>query len=513
MPKNLPESAFRQKRIWILFVFIIVIFGIRMFFALQTHEFSDDDSYFTLRQAQHIKDTFVPEYNDNLSYGGRTNIFTPLFHYLVGIPSFLIPMWLWGKILTNLLGISMILIVYLISYHISKNFYGAIISSIMAGIAPILFKTTLNTLSATALAVPLIFFAMYSLMRIQDPKFFYYYIICIIALSLTNQSVLLILLGLFIYLIIILLENMKQSKLEWEALLFSFLFTLWFLLIVFKKVLLFHGSAALWQNVPEVLLFLYFQKITLIDAINRIGIFPTFYGVYATYIFLFERKQREIYLLIGFSIAIVGVLYLKLIEFNFGLLLVAMLFSIMYAPLHVRKIKFFKHSIFERFLPYYMASFVIVILLTSGILSINLANAEIKNSLSASEVDALLWIKENTNENDVILASLFEGNYITYYAKRKNVMDTNFLMIPDINTRLNEVSMVYLNTLETPILEITDKYGINYIYFSDRAKSLYGTRRLKFYSPESKCFDMVYRGDVKIVKVLCNLETIRAVES
>src|SRR3989338_6816184 len=53
-----------------------------LFFALQTEHFSDDASYFVLRQVDHISETNKPMMFDKLSYGGRQVIGSPLFYYI-----------------------------------------------------------------------------------------------------------------------------------------------------------------------------------------------------------------------------------------------------------------------------------------------------------------------------------------------------------------------------------------------------------------------------------------------
>ena len=58
--------------IFILVLMFLGVFSMRLYFSFQSQGFSDDNSYFVLRQAEHIQHYGVPDYQDELSYGGRT---------------------------------------------------------------------------------------------------------------------------------------------------------------------------------------------------------------------------------------------------------------------------------------------------------------------------------------------------------------------------------------------------------------------------------------------------------
>ncbi|MBI2665042.1 hypothetical protein HYX12_00280 [Candidatus Woesearchaeota archaeon] len=50
------------------------------------------ESYFHLRQVEHIGQTGLPLYQDGLSYGGRELVFLPLFHYLAAFFDLFLPL-------------------------------------------------------------------------------------------------------------------------------------------------------------------------------------------------------------------------------------------------------------------------------------------------------------------------------------------------------------------------------------------------------------------------------------
>ena len=99
------------------------------------------DSYFNLRQVQHIHDTGLPLYNDPLSYGGRELVFLPFFHYLLAGFSFILPLELAAKILPNFFMALLTIIIFYLSKKITNNDSAALVSAFLVGILPVLFFT------------------------------------------------------------------------------------------------------------------------------------------------------------------------------------------------------------------------------------------------------------------------------------------------------------------------------------------------------------------------------------
>ena len=77
----------------------MVILSFRLFFAFSTETF-DYDAYLGIRQINEILETNSPVFNDPLSYGGRTLLFSPLFYYLMAFFSIIVPYAL--KIIPNI---------------------------------------------------------------------------------------------------------------------------------------------------------------------------------------------------------------------------------------------------------------------------------------------------------------------------------------------------------------------------------------------------------------------------
>src|SRR3989338_4678170 len=141
-------------------IFLAVLL-LRLVLAFMIPEFTYE-SYFHLRQVEHIVETGLPFYQDQLSYGGRELAFLPFFHYLAALFGLFLPVTLVAKILPNLLTALLVPITYLISKKITEHETG----SFIAGFLPILYFT--NGFVVNTLFLPLIFTCIYLYLNIEE---------------------------------------------------------------------------------------------------------------------------------------------------------------------------------------------------------------------------------------------------------------------------------------------------------------------------------------------------------
>ena len=64
-------------------IFLITV-GARLYMAFSVPHF-EPEAYFTLRNVENIRHHYIPLFKDELSYGGRTLIFDPLYYYLLAL--------------------------------------------------------------------------------------------------------------------------------------------------------------------------------------------------------------------------------------------------------------------------------------------------------------------------------------------------------------------------------------------------------------------------------------------
>jgi hypothetical protein len=465
----------------------------------------DYEAYNALRQAEHIKETGVPLFNDPLSYSGRVFVFPPLFYYLLAGFSFFMPLELAAKILPSLAFASLTIIVYFIAKHLTKNKTAALIVSFFSGFVPILFSD-LGQISVYSLSLPLIFLLSYTFLRIDEKGFATISIILIILLLLTQASVFIMLISFIIYFIILWLEKQELNKKEFEIALFLFFLTIWFNLLLYKKAFSLHGIRFIWQNIPSPLLSSFFEDLSFLGVISGVGVLPLLLGVYTIYNVLFKTKNQAATFYISFAFISFIMLWFKLIPIRIGLLFLSLNLIILSAY----AIKIILVSISKTKTPWLsnviILALVILFILSSLAPFIVAARSQPSKNPPLADIHALEWIRDNTRESAVVLGRIDEGFLINYVANRKNVADQNFLFINNINQRYKDINLLFTLRLKSEAVRLMNDYNIDYIFLSTQTMKEYNITRL-FYTDQD-CFEAVYRKEgVLIYKFLrCDVE-------
>lgn len=492
----------------LFFIFLLVL-GLRLYFAFSTPYFSSDDAYFNLRQIENIKQTGLPLFKDNLSYSGNQFLFSPIFHYIIAFFALFMPLTIAAKLIPNIFAASSVFFVYLIATRITKDKGVSIFIAFISGFVPIFFAN-LNNISIYSLVFPLILLLLYLFMCIRDKKVFYWYIILLIFLSFLHPFILVFCIGLLLYQVLLIMGNLKQDGAEIEISLFSVFFVLWAQFMLYKKLFLFHGTNVIWQNIPSQLLSENFSSINALEAIYMVGVIPLIYGIYLIFRYLFKEKRKDVYLFISFALSIGFLLWLKLIEFNTGLMFFGLILILLFAQYFKIFIHYVKQTRASNFLSLFIIFAIIAFLIGSVFPSLALANYTVKSYITQDEINALEWINEKTDENVVIIASVREGNLITAIAKRKNVIDSYFFLRKDTEQRLKDVEKIFTSSLEVEVVGLMNKYRADYIYFSPEIRSFLNINFLHYVS-SGKCFEKVYgNNEVSIYHKLesCQLKVV-----
>lgn len=488
----------KQSGRWLVVIFIVVL-GFRLFFAFQDLNYNYG-AYFDIRQAEHISSTGLPIIHDEFSYGGRTFIFVPGFHYLLGVFDLFLPSAVVFKVLPNIFAASLVFIVYAIAKKLTNSSTVSLVAAFVAGFIPAFVAQTVNSVSAYSLAVPLMFLMIYFIMQMSEMRYVNYFALLIFIAPFIHVGTLLLIIGLLFYLALIRIEKLKQKRVELEVILFGTFFVTWVYFLIFKSAFLKHGISIIWQNAPESILSFYFADISIPGAVFSIGLIPVVGGIYVIYRYLFKEKDKNIYMLIGFAVSTSLILWAKLIEPWIGFAFLGIILTLLFARAlkllqdYIVKTKFAHHkqSIFFAVVALvFTASVVPTYFYTSAVM------AEVP---SKSDIEAFEWLRENTNETDVVLATADEGHLITYIG-RKNVADMNFMMIGNPAQRLNAVRRMYVTPYKTEAVSLLNKYDVKYIVFSEKAKKEYSIDSLRYVDEE--CFELVYDGAAEIYKSMC----------
>ncbi len=492
-----------MKRYYILALIFLLAFSFRGHFELEP-ENPDYDAYDTIRQVEHIKDEGLPIIKDELSFGGRTNLFSPLFHYALAILNIPLSDTIVFEIVPNLIASSIIILTYLISKKITQNDNISLAASFISAFIPIYAAETINQLSIYSFVIPLMFLTLYFLM---DTKKTNSAIICIFFLSVLHPSSFIFAISIIVYLVLAKLEHIEIGKSETELFLFSIFLTAFIQLAIYREAFLVHGPTVIWQNIPKQILSSYFTPLSMIEAIVFIGVIPFSAGTYTIYNYLLKKKDKNLYMLISFALSSLALLWFKLITPEVGYMVLGVTMTVLSAKTFKDMKKYLKRTLFEDYKKHIMVILMIVFILSSVTASFYITKDTIKNSPEESEIDALNWLKENSDENDTVLATPEQGYAITAVAERKNVADKNFILIENPSQRLKDIERIFKTPYKIEAIDLLNRYGVDYIFFSDQAKQKYGVEELRY--ADDDCFEKVYDEDVKIYRSLCRVEELR----
>lgn len=493
----------KKLDIIILAFLVVLVLGIRLYINFQAERVQGDESYLQIRQVEHIKKTLKPIYEDSLSFSGRVRIGSPLFAYVVAMLSLIFKGYSY-KLIPNLFAVALLPLTYFITIKTTKSSYVALLTAFISGFIPIFFVATVNSLTVYSLVVPLMAFLVYSYLQISERRWVYPYVLTLALLSFLHPSVIIFVAGLLFYLLIMKLENMAVQREEIEVVLFSVFFVLWSQFIIYKSALLAYGASIIWQNIPQAVIASYFSRVTIVQVIVWVGIIPFLYGLIVLWRCLLRQKERDVYLLAGFAISASCLLWFRLIELRAGLIFLGTILVLLYGIYYKRFMEYLQITKIAGWANLFKVSVVLSFILTSVIPSIVLAERNI-NSNTDALIPALLWIKEHSPSDAVIVGSVEEGNIIAAVAERKNVIDSDFMLVQDSGARFEDVKTIYTSPYETRAIELLNKYTIDYILFSGLTKLAFQTEDPAFIGNE-RCFNEVYdEGDVKIYQSLCKV--------
>ncbi|MCX8146864.1 MAG: glycosyltransferase family 39 protein [Candidatus Woesearchaeota archaeon] len=494
-----------KKGHYILFLILSLVLFLRLFLAFQTPYLTGSDAYFVVRQVESIRDTGFPIYNDTLSYGGRINIFMPFYYYILAFFSLFMQVEIAAKIIPNVFAALVVVLVYLISKEITKDENASLFSAFIAGFIPIFFRETMNNASPYAFVFLIMLLCTYFFLKINRGNNVYYFLISLLIFAFSSPFVVVFLFGLLIYIALIRLENIEQERVEIEVILFSVMFVVWFMFIIYKKAFLEHGISIIWQNIPKIILKEHFSNISILSTIYQIGSLPLSYSIYSIYEHLFKTKERKFYVVIGLTFSAAILIWLKMIETNIGFMFIGIMTTLLFPKFYCTTFEYLKKTRFARLKPLYFAFLLLIFIIASVIPSVAYGVSSIKSTIKQEEYAALEWLKNQTDKDSVVLSTIEEGHYITAIAKRKNVADKNFLLQNDAEQRVKDIEGIYASKFETEAVRLLNKYNIGYIYFSNNAKKEFNITDLK-YTQDSECFDLKYNKGVQIYKVKCRLE-------
>ena len=458
-----------KKHLRYLFLIFVAGLAFNLFLSLTSSNFNGDTSYYNLRVFEHIKETGKPIYYDELSYSGRYFVSPILFYYLFAVISFL-PVLL--KIIPAVLLSFIPIIVYFISREMANDERNSLLTSLLSSIIPIYSIVLANQVTVYSLVFPMTAMMMLCFIKIDNKRYFNLFIVLSFILPIIHSSSFILILIFTFYILLMSSENIKIAQKKIELIIFSFFLILLINMLFFKKALLEHGFGFIRSNIPQLLTDGYFQNFDIFSWFYVVGIIPLIFGIWGLYRGLRTRKESVIFvssLLLGISL----LLLLKFIEFNTGLLFLS-LGLVLLSSLGIKGLfEYIKKTKLSRF----SRLFVFVFVLLFGLLSIFPSYTAYENKFQ--DLSDFEWMEENIKPNSVMVAPVGYGHVLSYHGFR-NVADTNFLLAPDTNQRIEDIRQIYITWSRNKAASLLDDYKVDYIYINEDIKNTYKIEDLKY---------------------------------
>jgi hypothetical protein len=468
--------------LWIIF---LVNLGVRLYLSLNTGNFSGGESYFSLRVIENIIGTGFPFYYDVLSFSGRELVYMPLFYY-VSVIFNVIPYGL--KIFPQVIAASTTFLVYYISFAISKSKTSSLYAALVASFIPIYFELTVNKITPYVLFMLVLLVLFYLLPRLKEKKYVNLFILMSLVLVFTKVYSFIFLLTLIIYSIFIIVEKYNVERIKKETLTFTFFLILIINFLVFKEALIQYGFNLLgYKN--------YFLTSGLLELIYGLGLPIILLGGLGIYYAIANpNKDEHVIILLSSLISVVILILAKVIELKDGFGFVSIFLGILsvltikriYEYISISKLDHLK-KLFSLLIVLFIIGFGVLPSFTSI------------GYFDDGDIDDLEWMEANSYGKIIIASPVDEGNLITQIAKRKTVVDENFLLAPNPDERVEDMDTAFETWSESAALRIFNKYNASYIYLSENSKEKYNIGRL-LYGNDEQCFR---RERQSVYKIIC----------
>lgn len=484
------NKVFGRKETLAVALIFFVVLCLRLFFTIQTPEFSSDESYWVLNQIESIKETGYPEFYDPYAYGGRLNIFAPLYHYLLSLFSMIFTNIFLMKLLHNVVISLSIIPVFLLSKKITGNSYASIFAAYISGFIPLIFSKTFNVLSSKSLFITLFMFLIYLYMNLDSAKTRAqpYWFIGILALTaLTNYHVLILIPFFGVYLILGMTERIKLLKIEYEIMVFSVALLLWLAVLTLKRVIVDESLGSIISRVGQ------FSPspglLEIADSVILVGLIPVVFGFYIAYKFAFEIRNRNNNLLLSLLITVVTLTVLRLMNFYLGLMLLGLILSVLFSVFYNSFFIWFNKTRFYRAQSYVILGFYTVFLLTGAFPSLAYSVSELEKAPDNSLVRTLQELSFISQRDMNFCSSPNEAYLIEYYTQGSALLDNKVLFARESQDVIEDIDTMYKTRFTTEALRILSDYDLDYVIVSNETNSFFEVQESKFI--RDRCFSPI----------------------
>lgn len=468
-----------------LIILFVIYLALRLFFSLSTENFSDDKSYFSLRQIEHIKETGKPLIHDSLSYGGRTFVLMPLYYYFMAF-FYLFNSIILLKIVQNAMASLILIASYMLTLRLLKNKNIALFCSILISCIPIYLENTINTINPLAVVIPGSVYLIYLFLELNTKLNLLIFLTLL--LSITSGTSIFLITSFIAYLILNNIYSRKIEKVEFEYISFFIMFFLWVIFILFKNAFQIHGFGIIYQNIPEGLR----ENLSLISFITYVGPVFIVLGSYSLYSNLFKEKNSELMIISAILLCMLPLSVFQLISMPYSVALTCICLIILSGNFVKEFFGFIEKSKLMHMKKGFAVLLVILILLQSAFWLISLKIMP----YSSSYIAAFKILKEDLPKNSTVISMPKDGNLIAYFGNKKNVMDTDYILADNPQSRYNDLINFYNSKFRINSLRILDKYDAEYFLVYNNS----------FQLQNDQCFSLIYLGELKIYRKVCEID-------
>lgn len=489
----------RRLQLIVAISILVIVLLLKWYLVSQT-PFPSYDSFYGIRQVDHIKETGLPLFSDTQSFQGRTHIVSVLFFYFFTLLSIFLPVLLMFKYAGIILSLIALLLLFILAKKLYTKKWIPLFVLFLGALTPTIFLADVNKLVPSSLFMIIYLAMIYMFFNLDKKNAVFGFILLLVLGTLISSLSVVVILGLTLYLLLLRVEKIPVRRLEREILFFSSMFVIWYHLIIYKKLFYLYGIQAVWESIPKEIFLNQFQGLTIPLAVGLIGIIPLLLGLYAIYDTLFSQRRRHLVLLVSFSLVFGILTWMRILPLQEGLLYATITLTLLSGHTLQSIQIYLKKTIIPK-AAYILTGIFIVIIVLSFLPTVLSNNYILSNSPTVNEYSTLEAL-QYLSANETILGHIQEGHLIASVAKTKNFYDSNFLFAPNANERYDDAHIMFLSKSQIPVIELMKYYNINYIYISPLTEKQYDYPN--FIYETSDCFSLIYSTTTtKVYKLTC----------
>jgi len=484
----------------ILFAFILLTIIFKIYLVLQTPSISYD-SYYGMRYAEYFHENFLPMVSDDLSYQGRLSITNIPFYMIVSLFTFIIPALIFFKYIGILFGAYLIYLIYKITQKLFNNQTISLIITFIAGMMQTIFLFSLNSFSSITVFSVLFLLLIWEFINLENKSNLKAFMLFFILATIITPYSIIVVLGFIVYFLLLKFNSLPIRKSTIDVFIFSSLFSIWYHLIIYKMALIRSGPSVIWQNIPQELISLSYQKLTILSALFFIGFVPLVLGLIGMYQTIFVKRKRLLILISSFTFVFVMLLALGILPLNEGIFLLLICLILLSANGLASILEYLDLTLFSKLKKVVLFLILVFVLLNflPIILSTDVLTA---SSPNLDELNTMKFIQENTPDDVTILGDVVEGHFISYASNRKNFYDENFFQMKNADQKFADAKSIFLSKSTVQVVEQMKYYDIKYIYFSKLIFDKY--QNVNFLIREDSCFKKIFSTNTtEVFELIC----------